>query len=325
MIAVVGAGIAGISAAQALRRAGHEVVLFDKGRRPGGRCSTRREGAHSFDHGAQYFTVRDPDFGRTVEGLQRGGVVRPWGGRWCTLREGELEPLDDGTLRWVGVPGMSALPQALGEGLDLRFPVRVTALSGEPGAWRLVHGEGGVEGPFASVLLCLPAPQAAALLAPLSALAALHARVQAVEMQPCWAVLAAFDASLPLPFDGAFVERSPLAWAARDSAKPGRPPGERWVLHAAGPWSAHHLEDDPQRVADGLVSALFAAVGRIRRRPTFLFVHRWRWARVEGGVDGACLHDPEAGVGLAGDWCAADGRIEGAWRSGQALARAILG
>ena len=30
----------------------------------------------------------------------------------------------------------------------------------------------------------------------------------------------------------------PVGWAARDSSKPGRPPGERWVIHWHWNWSA---------------------------------------------------------------------------------------
>lgn len=41
-IGAIGAGMAGLSCAQALRRQGHAVVLFDKGRGPGGRMSSRR-------------------------------------------------------------------------------------------------------------------------------------------------------------------------------------------------------------------------------------------------------------------------------------------
>ena len=41
-IAIIGAGMAGLSCADALRDEGHEIALFDKGRGPGGRMSTRR-------------------------------------------------------------------------------------------------------------------------------------------------------------------------------------------------------------------------------------------------------------------------------------------
>ena len=40
--AIIGAGIAGLACAQKLKQAGRSVKLFDKGRGPGGRMSTRR-------------------------------------------------------------------------------------------------------------------------------------------------------------------------------------------------------------------------------------------------------------------------------------------
>lgn len=41
-VAIIGAGMAGLSCARALVQAGVAVELFDKGRGPGGRMSTRR-------------------------------------------------------------------------------------------------------------------------------------------------------------------------------------------------------------------------------------------------------------------------------------------
>ena len=71
-IGIVGAGMAGLACAEELTRLGHAVLLFDKGRGPGGRMSTRRiqtsAGEAYFDHGAQYFTVRDDSPGRENAG-----------------------------------------------------------------------------------------------------------------------------------------------------------------------------------------------------------------------------------------------------------------
>ena len=61
-IAVVGAGMAGVVCARTLVQAGHRVTLFEKSRGLGGRMSTRRTEFGGFDHGAQYFTVRDARF-----------------------------------------------------------------------------------------------------------------------------------------------------------------------------------------------------------------------------------------------------------------------
>ena len=81
-IAIVGAGLAGLSCGTRLDQAGHGVALFDKGRGPGGRLSTRRmatpSGDARFDHGAQYFTARDPDFRWQVADWEGAGLAAPW-------------------------------------------------------------------------------------------------------------------------------------------------------------------------------------------------------------------------------------------------------
>ena len=60
-VAIVGAGLAGLACADQLVAGGHQVSLFDKGRGPGGRMSTRRmEDGWAFDHGAPWFAAHDP-------------------------------------------------------------------------------------------------------------------------------------------------------------------------------------------------------------------------------------------------------------------------
>ena len=61
-VVVVGAGVAGLMAAQSLVKNGHDVVVVDKGRSPGGRLATRRIDNATLDHGAQFFTVRESLF-----------------------------------------------------------------------------------------------------------------------------------------------------------------------------------------------------------------------------------------------------------------------
>ena len=71
---VVGAGISGLLAAQELTAAGWRVVVLDKGRGVGGRMATRRVGDGTFDHGAQFFTVRGERF---LAGERRRRGVEP--------------------------------------------------------------------------------------------------------------------------------------------------------------------------------------------------------------------------------------------------------
>jgi len=318
-IAVIGAGIAGLTAARELSGAGRAVVVFDKGRGVGGRLSTRRTDHGPFDHGAQYVTARDPAFRAALADWTAAGVAARWEGRVVRLSPGGSDP--DPRDRHVGVPGMSALPRHLARGLsDVRTGVRIDRIVGAPGAWTLVAEDGSEAGPFAAVLVTVPAPQARPLLDPVAP--SLAAAAAAATMAPCWAVMVAFESPVVTRFDAAFVDGGPLSWIARDGSKPGRPAGERWVLHGAPGWSASALEAPADEVIRDLSAAFAGIAGRL---PPVVHAaaHRWRFALPTSDVPEGYAFGVERAIGIAGDWCAG-ARVEGAWVSGHRLAHALL-
>jgi predicted NAD/FAD-dependent oxidoreductase len=130
-----------------------------------------------------------------------------------------------------------------------------------------------------------------------------------------------------LPFDGAFIGRAdtgePLTWIARDSSKPGRPEGERWVLHASATWSQQNQALSDAELSRALLSELAACVGIPVPSPTVVVVQRWARARALNPLGGGPLYDATVGIGVAGDWTGA-GQIEGAFLEGLALATRLL-
>jgi len=315
-IAVIGAGIAGLAGARALADAGHQVRVFEKSRGPGGRMATRRTLHGSFDHGAQYFTVRDPGFQRTVQAWVADGIAAPYAGHIVRLDGGVAQPLDHDEPRYVATPAMPAACRALGAGLAVEFECEITAVTPGENGWRLSWRDGGESG-FDAVVLAAPAVQAVTLCAAVPALAN---RIGAATYAPCWAVLARYATPLPVNFDAAFVTDAVLGWVMRDASRPGRVPGERWVLQANAAWSASHLESDAGTVAARVAAAFCAAAG-VTAVPEEAVAHRWRYA-LSKGLHAGFLWDARHRIGACGDWCA-DGRIEGAYLSGIGLAATL--
>jgi renalase len=320
-VAVVGAGLAGLACAAALQAAGCRVIVLEKSRGVGGRMGTRRGDGWQADHGAQYFTARDAGFRSAVAAWQAAGAVAEWRPRLQVIgarRDGSQQEEVD-TQRFVGVPGMTAPARALASGLVLHTRHTVAALYPEAGQWRVHTVESGaLPERFSHVLMALPAAQALPLLQP-------HAPAMAelagsARMQPCVAMMLRFDTPTALPFDAAFVNDGPLRWIARNGSKPGRQGAESWTVHAGEQWSSAHL-DTPLPDACALLMRAFAELGG--PSPAAWTGHLWRHA--SGGHDLAerCAFDPRRGLGLCGDWLAG-GRVEGAWLSGRALAKASI-
>jgi len=302
-IAVIGAGMAGLTAATALKAAGHDVTVFDKARGPGGRMSTRRHetsaGPLAFDHGAPAFSTLGADFQAQVEAWILAGLVEPW-------RAG-------GEALYVGVPGMNAPLKAMATELDARWSVTVTGLTPAGSGWGLAGAEG--TGPFEAIILAIPAEQASGLLDAVDA--DLAARARACVSTPCWSLMLAFDG--PVESAGAVVlGEGGAAWAGRQSSKPGRPEPEAWVVQASPEWSSVHLELAPDQAAALMFEQFQAAVGSPLPGVVSSAAHRWRYARAGASEGPVAVWLPDLSLGVCGDWLGGSS-VEGAWRSGRAV------
>jgi predicted NAD/FAD-dependent oxidoreductase len=320
-VAVIGAGVSGLSAARVLHDHGYPVRVFEKSRGLGGRAATRRVYGVSFDHGAQYFTVRDPGFRQAVEAWCESGVVEPWRARIGKVEASGIKASPDGQQRYVAVPGMSALGAHLGADLDVQRQVRVLPPRREGRRWLLTGDDGADLGSFDALIVSAPAPQAWELLAGVAPRVAELAA--GVRYTPTWAVLLACEGPAALEYDGLFFGDGILAWAARNSSKPGRS-GNTWVLHADADWAALNLDVGSARVNAELMAAFCAATGTEPACTRAVSAHRWLYSLVPSPLDVGGLWEPSLRLGVCGDWCSG-ARIEGAFLSGRAVAGRILG
>lgn len=313
-IAVIGAGMAGLSCAAALHQAGLGVEVFEKSRGLGGRIATRRRDARSFDHGAQYVTARGSRFENLLQRLDAAGAVTRWEPKgW---QDGHTHAAGVDQTWFIGTPGMSAMVKPLAEGLRIRHNTRIAELQRHAGGWQMTTGDSETVGPFNAVAVTVPAPQASTLLA---SHGDAFERIQRAIMAPCWAAMMTFDQTLKAPADVLRPPEGAITWAARNNAKPGRDnASEAWVVHAGPDWSRDNLEQDAGDIADGLFQAFATLVGGELPKPGFLSAHRWRYALCETPLQTPCLIGDDGTLGAAGDWCLG-ARVEAAYDSGWAL------
>jgi renalase len=287
-VAVVGAGVAGLSAARALVSSGHKVTVYEASGRVGGRLGSARAHGSVVDLGAQYLTIRDPHFREAVEPLLEAGSLVQWTIGLPYLENGRIhrgfgrpEP------RYILPAGMDQLAEHLVVGLDVRLRCPVHDV-------RRLEAEG--------VVLAIPAPLARGLVGGLPR----------VEMTPCWAWAGAYETAPTPPWPGLLFNDHPLLqWVGVDSSK--RSSG-RTVLVA-------HLKDGARPERGTVEGALVDIAGPWARHPSWTLARCWDHARVPDPLDAGAIRVSD-GVVAAGDWCAGS-RVEGAYLSGLAAARLI--
>ena len=312
-ILIVGAGMAGLSAATELRRAGRRVLVLDKGRNVGGRMATRRIGEAVFDHGAQFITARSARFRATLGGMVEDGAVV----EWC---RGFAEQAD-GHPRWRGHPGMTAVPRLLAAGVDVRLETQIISVSQMASGWlaRTKNGETFTAG---ALLLTAPVPQSLVLLdvGGFQLTEQMRMRLDAIEYERCLVVLAVLDGPSQISSPGGRqFSDGPISWIADNQVK-GISPEPAVTIHASHAFSVEQWDGDRQQSGREL---LRAAAPWLRASVKEFHVHAWRYSKPLRVEESACLlaHDAPPLL-FAGD-AFAGSKVEGAALSGWAAAEIL--
>lgn len=303
-IAVIGAGIAGLAAARALKEAGHAVAVFEKSRGLGGRLATRRpfgrDHALGIDHGAPTAEAKDSEILAMLAEL--GRPFAPNGGPMRGV---------------VGVPGMSDLVKPLADKLTVSRETEIAEIAQGAEDWLLIAKTGDPHGPFDAVVVAAPAPQTAALLG------AACPDVATARMAPCWTLILAFSDPIGAPLDWlAPDDGGPFELLVRDAAKPGRSGEEAWVGHTRADWAQAHLEEEKPAMAEHLLAAFGDALEIAPPTPRYAAAHRWRYARTATPVGRAFWLSDAGDLGCCGDWRLGP-TVGDAFKSGSMLGAAM--
>ena len=317
-IAIIGAGLAGLSCAMQLQARGFKVQIFEKSRGPSGRMSTRNTDSWSADHGAQYFTARDVLFIEELNTWIKDGVASAWYPRLKVFENGQWRESTSRENRYVGTPTMSKPGKNLAKSLNVVYGKTIHQIARQDGKWTLHSVEdGSIDGRFDWLALAIPAPQAFALTNPIDQSIA---EKNKVDMLGCWTVMASFTEKQDIPFDAAFINGEIISWLSRNNSKPGREGLETWTIHANPQWSQQSIELDKEE-ASKRIQECAKRLG-LDCQKAQISVHRWRYASGSIGANPGFKIYEDIQMGLCGDWLHG-GRVEGAWLSGYKLAHKI--
>lgn len=302
-VTVVGGGISGLACARAIRDAGRSVRVLDRGRRVGGRLSSRTMDGRPVDLGASYFVVGEAEgFGHVVAEWEERGLARPWTDTFQVVDADGVQTPKPGPMRWAAPAGLRSLALDLAEGLDITAERVVERV--EP--FRVDGEEAG------EVVLAMPAPQAARL--------AGEAPGGAQEWEPVIAVVLRWDErQWDADLHGVFADGdADVSFVADDGDRRGDG-APVLVVHTTADRARRHLDD-----SDAAIAPVLAAVRRLLRigaDPVATSAHRWTFARPAQATRQPFFRSP--GLSACGDAWGDSAAVRTAWSSGDALGRAL--
>ncbi len=327
-VVIVGAGLAGLVAANELTEAGAEVSVLDKGRSVGGRLATRRMGGARLDHGAQFFTARTPAFQRRIDDWIERGVVHVWHRGF----DG-----DDGHPRFVASRGMNSLAKDLAASLDdttCRIETSTMAFAVRPGTggrarWSVAIDDG-THRDADAVVLTAPLAQTFSLLvdtawndddpeAPHGI--ELDETLFRTEYDRTIGLLATVDGPTAVPEPGGVQHGDDVFSFIGDNRSKGVSDEPAITFHANPTWSEEHWDDDPDDLLQLLEAAAAPWLGgaHIVERQ----LKKWRFATPRSIWPDPCWTTAGGTIIVAGDAFAGP-RVEGAHNSGLAAAGSLL-
>ena len=312
-VAIIGSGMAGLSAARILEAAGAIVTVFDKSKGTGGRLSSRSFEGGWIDHGAPCFSSDHPDFMEFLQDHLPSASLQ----RWLPHVTGSLGA--DEQPHWIGVPRSSAITRGLLGDLRFQPSTRIARLVASTDGWQLFNDGESLLGCWPQVVIAVPAPQALALLRDQPSLAE---ALGSVKMEPCWVTAVRAKTKLTDEADVSAYQDPVVHRVIHNSSKPGRLNTNVYLVQATKSWSIAHLEETAENVGHQLQKRFDLLVSN-DADSEILFSHRWRYAFTDSPLDRPCLWDAELSLGVCGDWCLGR-RVEDAWQSGAELALSML-
>ena len=320
-IAIIGSGISALTAARKLNNAA-DVTIFDKSRGVGGRIATRRADPFTFDHGAQYFLIKNNDFESFVAPFIERGIVKRRDAYFKEFEGGEVireRQWNENFAHYVGAPNMNAFCKSLAENLKIIKNTKIHQVVKSDIGLRLIDDKGLELGVFDWVISTVPSKQAINIL-PKNL--NFYDEISSIEMSPCFTLMLGFEKDLNLDFDAAMIHNELISWLSVNSSKPDRSKDLSLVIQSTNRWADKNLKLDRDFVIKKMISEASSIISRDLNAAVHKDVHGWHFANAQKRDLGVFV-DYDMNIAACGDWCM-HGRVEAAYLSGNETAAKIL-
>lgn len=310
--AIIGAGMSGLAAAHTLQDLGNAVTIFEQTGEVGGRATTRQREGYTYDSGAQYIKpglVSTPFVTARFALPDLIAIAKPV---WIFDQHGHIQegdPLQNAEAKWSYRSGLLALAHCMAARLDVRLHTLITHVEHTVQGWHLFSSSSRSFGPFDQLLITIPAPQAADLIAASILPANLQEHIvellRAARYNPIISVMLGYT---PAPRERPYYalvntdKAHPISWLAWEHEKsPNRvPPGCGLLIAQMAPaYSRQHHNTPDEAVIHDTITHVANLLREPLSTPVFTAIRRWPLALAAQTADAPELNALTLPFGLA--------------------------
>ena len=316
-IAVIGAGISGSLFTHMLGDC-TKVTLFEKARGPGGRLSSHRHGAYSFDKGAQDFSIDHKDILKLVESARDEQVLALWKPTFMRVQHNIKSWVDTSLSKiYSGLGPMNILVKWFLSKTAVYYGNKVIQLERHGKQWMLIMEDNQRFGPFDYIVMTQPTQQVIDLMPEFKE------QLGDIKYSRCFMVylgLKNIQLKDPVP-DVIYSADTCARWVIQNHSKPGFSQAPSVTIQS-------------KNITDTQVNVSYADFSRamideveglldMSLKIDYQHHHMWRYAKniKKSALD--YLWSPDLGIGVIGDAFVPDAKhgIESAMLSAITLAK----
>lgn len=289
-IAIIGAGISGLTAGIELKNAGHGVMIYEKSRGYGGRMATRyaeNDKTLKLDHGVPYVSAESDEFRFLLKELYEENILEEWKSKIIKkdLKDAPLKHYSN-LEKFYAPDGMNSIGKYLGKDLDIRFSEKVNRIDHAQKTDRKGHiwtlnCESGNTVKADAVIISAPAPQTIALLKTAgkkTEISGLIHDLEAVSYDPQFAMMLTYSHKNLSDWGIIEVDDDIIKFISNESKKRDLRK-DALVVHSTFEFASKNTEKDRDTITDVMSERLTSLLGEWAALPDWKQLHFWRYSQ----------------------------------------------
>ena len=321
-IAIIGSGISGLSFAKIFKKK-VSIEIFEKSRGVGGRMATRRAYPYKFNHGAQYFKIKNSNFGDFLKPLINNKIIRPWNANYVEIKNKVVikrEKWNYDTKHYVGYPKMSSVAKFISKDSVIKFSCKIVRIYKKSDGWYLYDSDKIFYGPYDWIVCTMPPKQAIELL-PLNF--KYFDIIKNIKMRSCFSLMLGFNKNKEIKYDAALFKEDDLQWVSSNKTYENNNSFTNILINSSYDFAEKNIDSSINTISNYLVQKASENTNVDLTDFKHKALHFWRYAMSDNRNKFGSFIDEELKIIVCGDWCI-NGNVESAFLSAKNAAHNLL-